>query len=168
MVQAVAIRFCYPWSLIGATGVPLQMLYAKTLPFVCVIVLLSLSTHPLPVQAVDGAPQADEIEALRRQLHDLQMRVERLEKEERDASLSFSKEPDVEPVPGGWRKAHNWNLLKEGMTTYQVEEILGEPERQKTVKKFQFLYYGDGRVSVYLRRVKSWQVPSGVVDEQSM
>ncbi|MBT8474802.1 MAG: hypothetical protein KJO78_04945, partial [Alphaproteobacteria bacterium] len=68
----------------------------------------------------------------------------------------------VEPVPGGWRKAHNWNLLRAGMSDYEVVEILGEPDREKTVKKFDFWYYGDGKLSVYLRRLKGWEIPSGL------
>lgn len=143
------------------------MLYAKPLPLICAALLLSLSFLTLPVAAADGSQQEAEIEALRQQLNDLRQRVERLE-EGRSSSLSFSTEPEVEPVPGGWRKAHNWELLKEGMTAYQVKAILGEPERQKTVKKFQFLYYGDGKVTVYLRRAKSWQRPVGLGEDRPM
>jgi len=139
---------------------------SKTVPFTRVVaaLLLSLPVFVSSALAADETQQAHEIEVLKQQLKDLQMRVERLEKG-RDKGFSFSAEPEVEPVPGGWRKARNWNLLQAGMTSYQVEAILGEPDRQKTVKKFEFWYYGDGKLSVYLRRLKSWEIPSGIETE---
>ena len=51
------------------------------------------------------------------------------------------------------------------MSSYLVKAILGEPDRQKTVKKFEFWYYGDAKLSVYLRRLKGWEIPSGVETE---
>jgi hypothetical protein len=97
----------------------------------------------------------------RQQILDLQKRVERLEGEvEQGVPVNMARK--VEPVPGGWRKAHNWNLLEAGMSDYEVIEILGEPDREKTVKKFDFWYYGDGKLSVYMRRLKGWDIPSGL------
>ena len=142
------------------------MSYSKPMSFprFAAVLLFSLPiTAPFAVAAND-MQQAREIEVLKQQLKDLQLRVERLEKG-RDQEFSFSTEPEAEPIPGGWRKAHNWNLLKEGMTSYQVKAILGEPDRQKTVKKFEFWYYGDAKLSVYLRRLKGWEIPSGVETE---
>lgn len=138
----------------------------KTMPFTRVVaaLLLSLPVFVSSALAADETQQAHEIEVLKQQLKDLQMRVERLEKS-RDKGFSFSAEPEAEPVPGGWRKTHNWNLLEKGMTSYQVKAILGEPDRQKTVKKFEFWYYGDGKVSVYLHRLKGWDVPGGIDSE---
>jgi hypothetical protein len=115
------------------------------------------------------APAADEsqqrqIEALKQQLQDLQERVKRLEGEvEQGVPVNIARK--VEPVPGGWRKEHNWKLLVEGMSDYEVIKIVGEPDRQKTVKKFEFWYYGDGKVSLYMRRLKSWDIPSGIDSE---
>ena len=124
----------------------------------CVLVFMSV---PLPVQAREDDT---EIELLRQQILDLQKRVERLEgKVEQGVPVSMARK--VEPVPGGWRKAHNWNLLEAGMSDYKIIEILGEPDRQKTVKKFDFWYYGDGKLSVYMRRLKSWDLPSGLESE---
>jgi len=131
---------------------------------VAAALLCSVLVIAAPAHATDASQQAAEIEALKQQLKDLQMRVERLEKG-RDKGFTFSTEPEAEPVPGGWRKTHNWNLLEKGMTSYQVKAILGEPDRQKTVKKFEFWYYGDGKVSVYLHRLKGWDVPGGIDSE---
>ena len=131
---------------------------------VAVLLLCFILVFAASAQAQDAARLATEIESPKQQLKDLQMRVQRLEVEQ-GKGISFDLMPEAPPVAGGWRKAHNWNLLKEGMTNYRVKEILGEPDRQKTVKKFEFWYYGDGKVSVYLRRLKGWDVPSGIDSE---
>ena len=112
-----------------------------------------------PAVVADESSQDSEIEMLKRQVLDLQRRVERLEGELAQG-VPVKRAREAEPVPGGWRKQHNWQLLTEGMTSYRVEEILGEPDRRKTVKKFEFWYYGDGKIRIYLRRLKSWEVPS--------
>ena len=105
-----------------------------------------------------------EIDSLRQQILDLQKRVERLEGQVEQGVPSQAAQ-ELQPVAGGWRKAHNWKVLAEGMTPYRVREVLGDPERQKTVKKFEFWYYGDGKVRLYLRRLKSWDLPSGLDSE---
>jgi hypothetical protein len=124
------------------------------------VLLLSLLAFASPTLAAN-ASQTEEIEALKKQLKELQVRVERLEGElEQGVPVGAARK--IEPVPGGWRKEHNWNLLEKGMSDYEVVAILGEPDREKTVKKFEFWYYGDGKVSVYLRRLKGWEMPSGI------
>jgi len=129
--------------------------------FALLVSLLLFASVPLAQQAHEDD---SEIESLRRQILDLQKRVERLEGEvEQGVPVNMARK--VEPVPGGWRKVHNWNLLEAGMSDYEVIEILGEPDREKTVKKFDFWYYGDGKLSVYMRRLKRWQVPSGLENE---
>jgi len=139
------------------------MPYAKPAPFVRVAaaLLLPLLFSVPSALAADETQQAGEIELLKQQLRDLQARVERLENR-RETVFSFDTAPEVEPVPGGWRKVQNWGLLREGMTSYQVRAVLGAPDRQKTVKKFEFWYYGDGKATVYLDRLKDWEMPSGL------
>ncbi len=108
-----------------------------------------------------GPGEHPEIELLKQQILDLQQRVEHLEGRLQQGGAE-SVERDLEPVTGGWRKAHNWGLLSEGMTAYRVQEVLGEPDQRKTVNKFEFWYYGDGKVRLYLRRLKNWDVPTGL------
>ena len=128
-----------------------------------VVLLLSLLLVQ-PAFAADGPSEDSEIEALKRQVLDLQTRLEHLEHRiEQGVPVNMALE--VEPVAGGWRKEYNWRLLSEGMTDKRVREILGEPDRQKTVKKFEFWYYGDGKVRVYMRRLKSWEIPGGIDSE---
>jgi len=127
------------------------------------VLLLSLLLA-VTASAADGSPQASEIELLKQQVLELQQRVERLEGEV-GQGVPVHMTRKVEPVPGGWRKVHNWKLLAPGLTDYRVKEILGEPDRQKKVNKYGFWYYGDGKVSVYMRRLKSWDTPSGMEKE---
>lgn len=110
--------------------------------------------------ATDTAAQA-EIDALKQQLNQLQARVERLEAQWQQG-VPVNPALDVQPVPGGWRKAANWQMLDEGMPAHRVYEILGEPQRQRTVRKFELLEYGDGVVRLYLGRLKSWEVAHGL------
>jgi len=139
------------------------MLYSNLGPILRAVPLLLCLT--LVVQPAAAAAEGDDIATLKQQVRDLQMRVERLEKElEQGVPVNTARK--IEPVPGGWRKAHNWKLLSQGMAGYEVKRILGEPDRQKTVKKFGYWYYGDGKVSIYMRRLKGWDVPSGVETEE--
>ena len=124
------------------------------------VLLLALLSATLPLAAAAASPEA-EIELLKRQVLDLQERVKRLEGEVAEG-VPVNVAREVQPVPGGWRKSHNWTLLDEGMTAFRVKEILGEPDRERSVKKFDFWYYGDAKVSLYLRRLNSWDVPEGL------
>ena len=126
--------------------------------FALLLSLLLFTLAPLRVQAHEDDT---EIELFRQQILDLQKRVERLEGEV-EQGVPAGAAQALQPVAGGWRKAHNWNLLQAGMSDYEVIEILGEPDREKTVKKFDFWYYGDGKLSVYMRRLKGWDIPSGL------
>lgn len=140
------------------------MLCSNDGPLVAGPVLLLFLLLAVTASAAEGSPQASEIELLKQQVLELQQRVERLEGElEQGVPVNMARK--VEPVPGGWRKAHNWKLLTPGMTEHRVKEVLGEPDRQKKVNKYGFWYYGDGKVSVYMRRLKGWEMPSGIEKE---
>lgn len=115
----------------------------------------------LPVLSAAGHVAADDvrrIEALQLQIGDLRARVERLETQ-LQAGVPVHPARKVQPVPGGWRKAANWGLLVKGLSDYEVVKILGEPEGRKTVNKYEFWHYGDGKARFYLRRLKSWELP---------
>jgi len=135
---------------------------ADVLARIVLLTLLLLTTQA--GFSADEMPQNREIEHLNQQVRELQQRVERLEGEIAQG-VPVNRAREVEPVPGGWRKSHNWQLLTEGMAGYRVREILGEPDREKTVKKFEFWYYGDGKVKMYLRRLSSWEIPRGIDTE---
>ena len=69
----------------------------------------------------------------------------------------------------GWKSYTNWNLVKEGMSVSQLEEILGQPSSKGTGGKGPIWYYegkvqGSGNVSgnikFYQRRV--WEINTPV------
>ncbi len=126
--------------------------------FLLLLVVVSLAA---PAAAAENNP---EIERLQQRILDLERRVERLEGEVAEG-VPVNMVRELEPVPGGWREAHNWRLLSEGMTARRVKEVLGEPDREQSVRKFEFWYYGDAKVSLYLRRLKRWELPSGLDGE---
>jgi hypothetical protein len=45
------------------------------------------------------------------------------------------------------------------MTKDEVEAILGPPDRVKSVRKFDYWYYGEYKIVFYLGRVDSWLAP---------
>jgi len=118
------------------------------------------------VLSLFGASQATaadpEIEALKRQLLDLQQRVEKLESglASTDAVVDAVQPPKV--VPGGWRKQANWRALDKGMEKHRVEEILGPREGSRRVGKFEYWSYGNGVLRFYFGRLKSWEIPDGI------
>lgn len=114
------------------------------------------TAEPLAVQ--------QEMETLKQQIRDLRARVERLE-ESVAKGLPVNPARTVQPVPGGWRKSSNWDLLVEGMQKDDVEKILGEPQRRNKVNKFEFWIYGEGKARIYFGRLKSWQIPP-TIDSQ--
>lgn len=124
------------------------------------MLLFLLALAPI-VQGAEESTQGTEVEMLKQQIQDLQVRVEQLEQQIQQRSVS-APVASMEPVPGGWRKQANWALLSAGMSGHRVREILGEPQDETTVSKFEFWEYGDGKARLYMGRLKSWEIPSGL------
>lgn len=113
----------------------------------------------IALSPVSGFAASDaDIEALRKEIADLRARVERLEG---DVASGVAVNParKVEPMAGGWKNDHNWQLVAKGMTKSQVEEILGAAEDSRRIGKFEIWEYGKGKVTLYMGRVKSWEQP---------
>jgi hypothetical protein len=105
-----------------------------------------------------AAADSGDIEALRAEIADLRARVEHLEKEVR-TGVAINPARAVKPLPGGWNNEKNWKLLARDMQHERVQEILGEPDRTRNVSKFEYWYYGQGKVTFYQGRLKSWDRP---------
>jgi hypothetical protein len=125
------------------------------------LLLMTLSVAASGIAAADTAVEDPSIEALQQQVRDLQTRVERLEATLREG-VPVNPARTVQPLPGGWRQAANWQLLSKGLEPHEVIEILGEPQRRRSGNKFEYWEYGDGLARLYLRRLKSWEVPTGI------
>lgn len=112
--------------------------------------------------AAVGAPGQDDVEVLKRQMRALEQRVERLEAELAGTRDAVQAAVPAQPVAGGWRSAHNWQLLERGMESHDVQAILGEPSDTRRISKFEHWIYSDGLLRFYLGRLKSWEPASGI------
>jgi hypothetical protein len=108
--------------------------------------------------AADPAAQA-RIQQLEQKVLDLEDRLQALEAQF-EQGVPVNKALAVEAKPGGWRNPDNWNQLARGMEKHEVERFLGEPDRIQSVSKFQYWRYGDGKATLYMNRLKSWDAPA--------
>jgi hypothetical protein len=97
---------------------------------------------------------AEKITRLERIVENLQERVGQLEKLPKSTNAASAKEEKIDPK-SGWKYRDSWLKLKAGMTSNQVESILGHPIRIDNMgsgyKKF--FYWGElptGAISGYL------------------
>jgi outer membrane murein-binding lipoprotein Lpp len=109
------------------------------------------------VLAADPAAQA-KIGQLEQRVLDLESRLQALESRF-DQGVPVNKGLEVEAKPGGWRNADNWDLLARGMEPHEVERFLGEPDGVRSVSKFEYWSYGNGKATLYMNRLKSWVPP---------
>lgn len=122
------------------------------------LIALSLTLAHLPAYADQPGTQA-QIEDLQQKVQTLETRLQALESRF-DQGVPVNKALQVEAKPGGWRNQDNWSQLARDMTKEEVIRFLGEPDRRKSVKKFEYWYYGDGKASMYMNRLKAWEKPS--------
>jgi len=126
--------------------------FTRTLLVSC-LMFSGLSSIP-----AHSAPSDADMQALRAELAALRARVEILEKD-MASGVAINPARKVAPLPGGATNSKNWKLLAKGMEPDRVTEILGEPERRKSIRKHENWYYPNGKVTFYLRRLKSFDTP---------
>jgi len=118
------------------------------------LVCMAVALVPSGTLAADDAT----IEALRKEIAELRLRVQRLENEV-SSGVAVNPARVVQPVEGGWHAAQNWDLLVKGMERQRVTEILGEAEDTRKINKFDIWQYGTGQAKFYLGRLTSWRKP---------
>lgn len=122
-----------------------------------------IATLALPVQAT-----GDDLAALRAELDALNARVTRLESQPAHSS-PFSA-PDSTPTASAtdarWRKPEAWAALKEGMSTAQVEALLGTEHRSSSIGPTGLVWpfgsnpaFYDGYVQFADGKLMVWQSP---------
>lgn len=125
-------------------------------------------TTIIAFSAVSRASAADDIEqrlleridTLERKIAVLESRVESLERQARETAPGEpAAELPARIFPAQWRDPRNWEHLKARMTEGEVEAILGQPDRTRSVGKFEYWYYGEYKVVFYLGRLDSWLTP---------
>ena len=127
-------------------------------PALLLLILTGVAPRIVYAQSPESGDVRAEIDALKQQLLKLEKRVEELERRPASPSSRLSDMPP-EPWPGGWRDERNWSSLRANMTRHQVLQLLGEPGDKRKVNKFEYWYYGEGKVVMYLNRLDSWTAP---------
>jgi len=131
--------------------------------FVAVPVVLMALVVCVPVQA-----QTPEIDALQRRIKSLEREIARLKAGRPYLSGRLSR-PGPNPTATGWRNPDNWCQLERGMSTQQVQTLLGAPTQTKKVgSTFQVdIYQGQvagvgyviGEVAFEDSRLSYWDHP---------
>lgn len=102
-----------------------------------------------------NAHDADRIGQLEREVHELKARLSKLES-------MLSKQTDAQELVlsgDGWKSVANWRKLSTDMSTSDVREILGEPERIEGGDVAWWHYPSAGRVVFISGKVKQWVEP---------
>jgi len=100
--------------------------------------------------------------------HDI-ARIDQLEKEIQEIKLRLSKLESLLSKPSkaqehvtsgeGWKSIMNWRKLTTGMSTSDVQEILGEPHRADGGRLAAWYYQNDGVVYFREGKVSQWMEP---------
>ena len=101
------------------------------------------------------AHDSDRIEQLEREIQETKQRLLILE------SMLQNKNDEKEPVitDDGWNSVDNWRKLANGLSTRQVQKILGYPERISGVKNAVWYYKNGGIVKFNDGNLESWSEP---------
>ena len=114
-------------------------------------VIMMLFIIPL----ISYANDSDRIDALEQQIQELRIRVSELEL----AILRKNDDKGYSNLEDGWKSKTNWRMLTTGMSTNDVEDILGEPQRVDGGNVMAWYYENSGRVIFIEKRVSGWSEP---------
>jgi len=126
-------------------------------------------TAPARAESKDVQALHQEIQELRGAVEGLDARVRALERQRPEPAESRSGETATEPPPGAPAVAtpglkDRWQSVKRGMTTQEVETLLGRPTRTmkltpKTIWYYSYADIGNGSVVFTDDCVSDWQSP---------
>lgn len=101
-------------------------------------------------------------QSLDERVRDLERRVERLEKIEKQPAAATGSSPTAVPSEGS-RRLENWRSLRLGMTEADVRTILGEPHRVEVIGFITWYYDAQERGVVRFDprsgKVQGWSEP---------
>lgn len=101
------------------------------------------------------AHDSDRIDQLEKEILETKLRLSKLE------SLLSNPSNAQEPVKSGegWKSVSNWRKLTNGMSTSDVQKILGEPDRLNGGTFATWSYQNGGRVTFYQGKIYQWMEP---------
>lgn len=102
-----------------------------------------------------NAQESDRIVQLEKEIQEIKLRLSKLE-----SLLSTpGKAQDLETSREGWKSVANWRKLTKGMSTSDVRQILGEPDRVRGGDFAYWEYQNGGMVTFYEEKVDRWTEP---------
>ena len=126
--------------------------------------LLALLVAALTPAALEGQQQSSD--SLVHRIVVLENTVAGLEQRVRELEALIKGEPSrPQPVAAStnWRDIANWRQLRVGMTTAQVREVLGEPDRVRASDPFLDWTWGNPPQSASVRfyddKLSGWEEP---------
>ena len=102
-----------------------------------------------------NAHDSDRVDQLEKELQEIKLRLSKLE------SLLSNPSNAQKPVTSGegWKSIMNWRKLTNGMSTSDVQRILGEPHRVDGGAIASWYYQNGGRITFYEGKVDRWTEP---------
>lgn len=101
------------------------------------------------------ANDSDRIGQLEKEVHELKLRISKLESLISNSSESKGLAPSHE----GWKSVSNWRKLTTDMIASDVQEILGEPKRVDGGNLARWYYENGGIVTFFNGKVAQWMEP---------
>ena len=101
------------------------------------------------------ANDSERIDQMKKELQETKLRLSKLE-----SLLSNPSKAQEHVTSGeGWKSVVNWRRLTEGMSTSDVQKILGEPHRVDGGTFATWYYQNGGRIGFYEGKVDRWMEP---------
>ena len=101
------------------------------------------------------AHDSDRIDQLEREIHDLKVRISKLE----SLLTNPSTAQEVVATSEGWKSITNWRKIATGMGTSDVRKILGEPYKIDGGTFASWYYQNGGRIIFYKGKIDRWMEP---------
>lgn len=127
----------------------------KKITFFCfLLVAVAFNANAQDINRIDQQ-DSYRIEQLEKEIQELKVRLSKLE------SLlgNTSKVQELSTSNEGYKSVVNWRKLTTGMSTSDVQKILGEPHRVDGGRLAHWYYQNNGAVFFYEGKVDRWMEP---------
>lgn len=102
-----------------------------------------------------NANDSDRIDQLEKEIQEIKLRLSKLE----SLLSNPSKAEELVTSSEGWKSVMNWRKLTTGMSTSDVQKILGEPHRVNGGTITDWSYQNGGNVIFFEGKVDRWMEP---------
>ena len=102
-----------------------------------------------------NANDSDRIDQMEKEIQEIKLRLSKLE----SLLSNPSKSQELVTSSEGWKSVMNWRKITTGMSTSDVQKILGEPQRVDGGRMTTWHYRNGGSVLFIDGKVDSWDEP---------